>query len=329
MSNFTEQRRQQFLTEDYYQNTHNFYIEDIEFWKESDAFEDDQYNCGEKRRWNLITHDYLFLLYLEYTAGQAIEEMIPWFEKVIEGYENQAEALAIFHNSNKPSIITEIGQMLSIIGLAYLLDRKDLLPRIITLINGENGGRLIEDAITSRFLRFNDPKHPIIAVGDEALYNPAYHLDWCTVIDNVNDDENKKNAITYLDAYLSDWYQMNKHELWHNSHLEPAEELRYSGYWAFEAAALVYLLDLDDSALHKYLFYPKDIVQWARSQKTSHEPSLDTQQYSIAAGEICPRSGYWFTVAKENSRQYFNEGDVFPDFKNSWGVVYWQFSGEE
>ncbi|MEG0487696.1 MAG: DUF1911 domain-containing protein, partial [Acinetobacter sp.] len=63
--------------------------------------------------------------------------------------------------------------------------------------------------------------------------------------------------------------QMNKHELWYNSHLEPAEELRYSGYWAFEAAALVYLLDLDDSALHKYLFYPKDIVQWARSQKPS------------------------------------------------------------
>ena len=92
---------------------------------------------------------------------------------------------------------------------------------------------------------------------------------------------------------------------------------------------MVYLLDLDDSSLHKYLFYPKDIVQWARSQKPNNKLSSEIRQLNVVAGEKCPKAGYWFTVAKENSRQYFNEGEEFPNFKNDWGVVYWQFDGEE
>ncbi|MCT9979477.1 hypothetical protein M2R48_14155 [Acinetobacter sp. I-MWF] len=42
------------------------------------------------------------------------------------------------------------------------------------------------------------------------------------------------------------------------------------------------------------------------------------------AGEKCPQSGYWFTVAQANSRRYF-----VPDIKSDWGDVYWQFGGDE
>ena len=49
---------------------------------------------------------------------------------------------------------------------------------------------------------------------------------------------------------------------------------------------------------------------------------------AIRAGEKCPQTGYWFTVAKENSRQYFKEGEILPDIKSDWGDVYWQFDGE-
>ncbi|MFW1745103.1 hypothetical protein ACG9XW_02610 [Acinetobacter guillouiae] len=50
---------------------------------------------------------------------------------------------------------------------------------------------------------------------------------------------------------------------------------------------------------------------------------------SIKSGDKCPKSGYWFTVAKENSRQYFEKGNVFPNIKSDWGDVYWQFDGED
>ncbi|KYQ80472.1 MULTISPECIES: type VI secretion system immunity protein, TaeI family [Acinetobacter] len=53
------------------------------------------------------------------------------------------------------------------------------------------------------------------------------------------------------------------------------------------------------------------------------------KQESVKAGDICPKSGYWFTVSQENSRRYFKQGDVLPEIKNQdWGEVYWQFDGE-
>ncbi|KAF5277949.1 hypothetical protein FQR65_LT15838 [Abscondita terminalis] len=79
----------------------------------------------------------------------------------------------------------------------------------------------------------------------------------CDVIDNVQVKNNKEKAIKYLDEYLADWYQMNKNALWFNSHLAPAEELKYCGYWAFGGGALLYLLDLDDTSLHRPFILPK------------------------------------------------------------------------
>lgn len=46
---------------------------------------------------------------------------------------------------------------------------------------------------------------------------------------------------------------------------------------------------------------------------------------SIAAGQACPKQDYWFTHAKQHSRQYFKQGNHFPDFESSWGHVYWQY----
>jgi len=54
-----------------------------------------------------------------------------------------------------------------------------------------------------------------------------------------------------------------------------------------------------------------------------------TLNFAISCLFLSPCSGYWYTFAKENSRQYFKQGDIFPDFKSDWGIVFWQFDGEE
>ncbi|MEN8368171.1 type VI immunity family protein [Acinetobacter bereziniae] len=59
----------------------------------------------------------------------------------------------------------------------------------------------------------------------------------------------------------------------------------------------------------------------------NNNSNADTK-LAIRAGEKCPQTGYWFTVAKENSRQYFKEGEILPDIQSDWGDVYWQFDGE-
>ncbi|QIC74456.1 hypothetical protein FSC05_12485 [Acinetobacter indicus] len=64
--------------------------------------------------------------------------------------------------------------------------------------------------------------------------------------------------------------------------------------------------------------------------KQANQPEIEsTEKLNMAAGRVCPKAGYWYTTAKSNSRQYFKQGDIFPDFESDWGDVYWQFDGEE
>ncbi|WP_152597985.1 hypothetical protein [Novilysobacter arseniciresistens] len=53
-------------------------------------------------------------------------------------------------------------------------------------------------------------------------------------------------------------------------------------------------------------------------------------QSRIEAGRLCPRVGYWFTPAKQASRRYFKQGEVFPEFEDSaYGATFWQWSPDQ
>jgi hypothetical protein len=44
------------------------------------------------------------------------------------------------------------------------------------------------------------------------------------------------------------------------------EKFSYFGYWSFESAAIVAALGLDDSSFRDNEYYPKDLVDYFRSQ---------------------------------------------------------------
>jgi hypothetical protein len=44
-----------------------------------------------------------------------------------------------------------------------------------------------------------------------------------------------------------------------------------------------------------------------------------------AAGETCPRTGWWVTPAATNSRRRFQTGDVMPDHQSDYGATIWQW----
>lgn len=50
----------------------------------------------------------------------------------------------------------------------------------------------------------------------------------------------------------------------------------------------------------------------------------------VPAGKPAPRSGYWLTPAKPNSRRHFKQGDVFPEVADSsYGATFWQWSPDQ
>lgn len=69
-------------------------------------------------------------------------------------------------------------------------------------------------------------------------------------------------SIQHLNKFLKKWYKNLSAAPWHDTHKSQGG---YFGYWSFEAASAVVLLEIeDDSSFHQYKYYPKDLVKFAR-----------------------------------------------------------------
>jgi len=64
-----------------------------------------------------------------------------------------------------------------------------------------------------------------------------------------------------LAEYLSEWYEASRREPYFESH---KKGLSFYGYWAWEAAAIAVVLEIDDTGLNGTQFYPDDLVAYAR-----------------------------------------------------------------
>lgn len=75
----------------------------------------------------------------------------------------------------------------------------------------------------------------------------------------------------------------------------------------------------------------EDMTPYYENQTKPNKPEITSQAKGrCLAGQPCPKSGYWFTLAKSDSRAYFKQGDIMPDYPNNqWGEVIWQFEGEK
>ena len=74
----------------------------------------------------------------------------------------------------------------------------------------------------------------------------------------------------------------------------------------------------------------EDMTPYYENQPKA-KPEITSQvQGRCPAGQPCSKSGYWFTLAKADSRSYFRQGETMPDYpNNNWGEVIWQFDGEK
>lgn len=79
----------------------------------------------------------------------------------------------------------------------------------------------------------------------------------------------------HMRAFLEHWYGDQKKECgWCGLHVKrPGQEFCKSGffgYWAFEAALVTYLWDIDDTTYRDMRYYPKDLVDYARTHHANH-----------------------------------------------------------
>ena len=267
---FHEKRRQHFLTEEKYHKEKNGYLSNLKFW-------DNNWQKSileSKHLFRYKSSEVFDYLRICYTAGESISLLSPMLDMIVSTLEistkfwqqNKAELNEIgYYTSPMPWFYVEYYlKTLHLIALCYLLQREDLLPRLLDVIlaNAEDGlepDSTIEDFFYYRFKDRPDPDY--VQMNDHAV-----------LISDAIREKDKAEKLDILSAYLKDWYRemVGMSDLEYQSHLDP-EQNGYCGYWAFEVAAIAYLDDLDDTELRQSPYYPKDMVDWAREQKRKRE----------------------------------------------------------
>ncbi|MCL6249014.1 DUF1911 domain-containing protein [Acinetobacter sp. ANC 4945] len=313
-------RRQIFLTEDTYIETTKYLLNSYQRLVQKKI----EYNgsINDLRRLNYYIAEEAYQLFsLHYTIGKSIQPLRIELENIITKYEEYTIALRKDEDDEDwaPFYFTAIDEYercMQLIGLCYLLHRRDLLPRIAAMqdkIYHEQTEQL--DTLYEDFLSFELTDRYDV---DQWFFDNPYRP---LIFSKYRDT--KQESIQDIQEYLKLWYPAFESAAWHDTH--KMDEGLYFGYWAIEAAAYVYLLDLDDSEI-THMIYPKDLVKFARefvpSEKDISNPS--TKTLKCEAGQTCPKTGEWYSPANNMEKRHFNQGEDMPEIKdNPWGLTIW------
>lgn len=193
---------------------------------------------------------------------------------------------------------------------------KDYIRETLQLIGNAGQDRLLDRIAVA----LGDTNRP---VASGVLYKQ-----YAPLLEALDGPEAKRTAA--VKKFLDGWYKGSRNVYWHGN--DKGDDTGYMGYWAFEAALVVILFDIDDTSFRDNVYYPKDLVTHARARATQapapSSPSIAPAR--VPAGQPCPQSGYWFTPAKADSRRHFKSGDVFPDIPDAaYGTVLWQWAADQ
>lgn len=173
-----------------------------------------------------------------YSMGEQIEKIRPVLMKSIDYFEKSwdenFQGMALLVNIASKSVLFEIPEehfqkVTNFIDKAYNSKIKDMW-KPDSLVFFLIGGSIQRKSQVPAF---------------EKLYN---------ITQLPNDKAEKK-----IKAYLDNWYQMHKDAPWYDSH---TRSYGYSGYWAWEVAAVVKSMNLNDDSFKDNPYYPYGIIHW-------------------------------------------------------------------
>jgi hypothetical protein len=319
---FKDVRRQKFLGEARAKE----FDEDLRHSIESAREKLDLPELSERARrsfaWSVASES-LERLILSYTAGRRVSDMSDALPSVISAFNrfvpcdiprpNEAHTLTITQHEAYVYVFW-------LLSLCQLLGHAELIQTVMDWIDSDadfNRGRDGLFEATVEKLTGNK------VATERVLLHPATYkpLARATVA------ENPEERPALVKEFLEGWYKNMKPCYWHGTHLDK-EGSHYFGYWAFEAALVTYLWDIDDSSYRDHLVYPKDLVDFAREHfpyRGPVAPATGTSRLRCEGGQPCPREGWWFTPAQADSRRYFHQGEVMPTFSSTTWATIWQW----
>lgn len=322
-SAFANKRRQIYLDEESYRNT----VAQLEAENAAESPADLPI-IDKCRDLQLTAIDRWTIFQLCYTAGESLSTLSNTFDTIVSAYEKWILALDELPEDDyhPPFIMNDMVDTyvdyLNMVAMAILLRREDLVPRICAFNEGTDFDRI--DAVLEEIFKIFLPDRPWL---DYLLWKKQYE-NLLAVIDSDTPAE----MAAEMKLYVKKWYaNMKGHAHFWGKHEKIKPEFTpYFGYWAMCAGVFTYLYEIDDSSYRNETVYPKHLVDYARSI-----PRNEAIQHGMAkplrveGGEVCPRSGLWFSPAKADSQSHFSAGATMPAFPDAqYGLTIWQWMGD-
>ncbi|WP_369986671.1 PoNe immunity protein domain-containing protein [Pseudomonas xanthosomatis] len=254
-------RRQQFVTEAYYENMLLVFDKILAKRAISPLFgdtpEESIFRTSSEKK------DILFMrLMLRYTAGEEISSLGEDLERLIQAYEALQKDFAAYEGVpniaplNIEGATFQYQEFVQVVGFCILLHENELLARFVALMDA--AGFAGDDML------YEDLLKKVLPARQEL--NEYYHAVYKSLIESVYAEPASERS-RLLGEYCSGWYAAfaKLPNYWHDTHLSMKEKAgSYFGYWVIEAAAIAYLYGIDDSKID-HMVYPKDLVAYARS----------------------------------------------------------------
>lgn len=245
----------------------------------------DYFNRNIKLHTNLIQKGLNLL-----KDNKVVETQIPWFKKsIFDNYffilicrysigddkEIIKEDLLKAINYSKDSWISEIvllnnqgkfynqyaenyDKMLWMLSLGYLLniDEKDF-KKLVEIIDRDN----VKDFLFEFIIRAKLKDRGIILEESYKLFFGIPNI-FDKLRQAIHETDKIKAENLVKDFITKDWYKKHKQSEWYDSHKSKHDS--YFGYWSFETAAIVKIMNLDDSQFINNQYYPKDLISPVR-----------------------------------------------------------------
>lgn len=317
-------RRQPYLSQKEYENTIKSFDDDYRSLEQEIAE-----TGGNSREQSRLLEAYAGIKWisfqLKFTAGGDLKLLSNELEEVVGAYVRYVDQVAEIHDQDPhpPLMLDEIMDVyvdyVNLLSVADLLHREDLLPRIYKLIANTEYDR--SDAVIEELLKFFLNDRPEL---DDWTWDKPYR--WLLEAIDASDVRQREIGMR---KYVKSWYrEMKGHAGFWGKHEQIDDTFSpYFGYWAMCAAAFSYLYNIDDSSYRDELVYPRDLVEYARSKPRAPVAQSDGSAIlRVLGGQSCPRSGMWFSPAKNGSQQFFEQGTIMPAFLDAdYGSTIWQW----
>jgi hypothetical protein len=265
------------------------------------------------------------LLTLSYSGGANLAELRAFYPVVFETWLVNEKFHLAYHQSPAGSSSTTatfalVGDDFEVVNrmacFGILLGWGNLLPQVARIIE-YNNPRM--DGMLERLLSYYVPNR------DTSLTECTRHLPYFKTLKIFNAPADARPAL--MAEYLEDWYVASRREPYYDSH---TRDTSFKGYWSWEAAAITFLLNIDDSSYRTAEFYPADLVDFARRAKLdeANQHSIEENELRMKASDLCPKAGTWQSIDVPSITKVFSVGEIAPDLGSRYGLTVWRYMDE-